>query len=281
MQDTPRSGIRKTLELNKYYRENADKIPKLRISTLDDIVRLYKGMHTVAARSSIGKSSFMRKASYNQLEDGLKVGILSLEMSIEELMAGYVSMLTDIPFREVMEESPCRHRSEAFKRVGEFDDQLRVSSGRRFKLSEISKIIDGWVEWGVDVVWIDYLTRIVLESQDTRRGVNDIIYGLSDICNKHNLPIVTLAQLNRGAAGTRPAMQYLQESSLIEQESKTIILLDRYMKTDADDEHRKYNIGGNDRVLHETEAVALIVKNRFGDTGIRRIKWVGKGSYFH
>ena len=76
-------------------------------------------------------------------------------------------------------------------------------------------------------------------------------------------------------------MQHLQESSLIEQQSKTVILLDRFMKTEAEDEHRKYTIGGTSRVLHETEAVALIVKNRFGDTGIKRMKWCGKGSYFH
>ena len=281
MYDTIRSSIRKTLEVNAYYRENANSRPLLEIGKLDEIIRLYKGVHVVAARSGVGKSAFSRASILKQLRASHKIGVFSFEMDPDEIITGFVSSMTDTPHTEVMEGDMPAHIIAAYKELEKHEKQLYLCAGKRMTVQEVQEQTRAWFQEGVNIIYIDYLQKLTVNHKDYRIGTNENVLALADLAQELSIPIVCLAQLNRGSAGQRPAIHHLQESSLIEQEAKTILLLDRFMKTEDDDAHRKYKIGGHLRTLYETEAIAIIAKNRFGDTGIRRINWQGKGAYFH
>lgn len=281
--DTIRSSIRKALKVNQYYRDNEGSRPLLEIGKLDEVVRLYKGVHVVAARSGVGKSAFKRAAIRKQLRTSqeMKIGVFSFEMDPDEIITGFVSAMTDTPHTEVMEGGMPAHIIAAYKELETHEKQLFLRAGKRMNVKEVQEQSREWFQEGVKIIYIDYLQKLTVNHKDYRIGTNENVLALADLAQELSIPIVCLAQLNRGSAGQRPAIHHLQESSLIEQEAKTIILLDRFMKTEDDDAHRKYKIGGHIRTLHETEAIAIIAKNRFGETGIRRINWAGKGAYFH
>jgi replicative DNA helicase len=122
------------------------------------------------------------------------------------------------------------------------------------------------------VVAIDFLTLIQHQnsSGNSHKDLSDIIKDLKQICKDLNIPMVVLAQLNRGVEARqdkRPNMSDIGESGTIEQIADLIAFLYR-------DEY--YN--------PETETPGIteliIAKNRNGSTGTVKLKFIKQTNVF-
>jgi replicative DNA helicase len=117
-------------------------------------------------------------------------------------------------------------------------------------------------------VVVDYLGLI----QDTEKGrkryemITDISIGLKNLARDLGVPVIALAQLNRGPEqrkDSEPDMADLRDSGGIEQDADVVMLLHR-IKTDED--------------LHEWQKSQMIIKvakNRHGVTGEVALKFEG------
>ncbi|MEN0019255.1 MAG: replicative DNA helicase [Planctomycetota bacterium] len=134
---------------------------------------------------------------------------------------------------------------------------------------------------GIGCIVIDYLQLLTSPgaARESRQiEVATISRGIKALARELRLPVVCLAQLNRGTEqreGNRPRMSDLRESGSIEQDADVVMLLHReeyYHKNDPDwlDENPdKANL-----------AELIIAKQRNGPTGVVKLTWDNKTTRF-
>lgn len=232
-------------------------------------------MFVVAARPSMGKTSFaMNLIEHMCLDQGLPSMVFSLEMSSMQLverllyararfaksslMKGYKPVKADL--------LNIKRASEEIKACKLFIDdtpsisinELRAKARRKKKEADIK------------VIAIDYLQLMRSNSKQAQnsreREVAEISAGLKGLAKELEIPIIVLAQLNRGpesrvgasGGGGKPRMSDLRESGSIEQDADMVGLLYR---------SAYYADNKEDRDEEDGKAELVIAKNRNGPTG--------------
>lgn len=250
---------------------------------LNEVVELKPGqLITVGAATGGGKSLFgMNLAAHVALTRCRPALVASMEMGGSELMARLTAAeagvdldhlirrkLTDYDWAKVIKVS------DRMQNAGNFilDDSPNLT---------ISKI-RARMRWmsshghAAGIVVADYLQLMTPEgsSSTTSRAqeVATISRGLKLLAMEFEIPVVALAQFNRGATGRQPVVTDFKDSSAIEQDSNVIVLMHRPPEPDPDDPDAK-------RVPVRTGEIDLIVaKNRNGISG-RIIPLAFQGHY--
>ena len=240
-----------------------------------DLDKMTSGLHggemvVVAARPSMGKTSLaMNIAEHVAIDQGLPVGVFSLEMTSESLVLRMLCSRSRVNMRNVRdgflaERDFPKLTGAAGKLAGAklyIDDssglsilQLRAKARRMHQ------------QYGVKLFVIDYLQLLhstARRAENRQQEIADISNGIKSLAKELNVPVIVLSQLNRELErekNRKPRMSDLRESGAIEQDADLIGLL---YKPNADDEE-------NAPVAVEEEAVAvnlLIAKQRNGPTG--------------
>jgi replicative DNA helicase len=133
----------------------------------------------------------------------------------------------------------------------------------------------------VKCIFVDYLQLMSApsSSRDGRQQeVSAISRGIKALARDLEIPIVCLAQLNRGAEqreGHRPRMADLRESGSIEQDADVIALLHR---------EAYYHVGDNEWMTENEDKINLaeliIAKQRNGPTGVVKLTWEAQTTRF-
>jgi replicative DNA helicase len=239
-----------------------------------DLDKITSGLHpgnmiVIAARPSMGKTSLAMNIAENvALDQGLPVGVFSLEMSSEELIKRMLCSRAGVNLRAIQSGFIAdRHHqdltgeaSKLMKAKLYLDDtagltinQVRARA-RRMKL-----------QFDIKLVVIDYLQLMRAPSRraDQSRQVEiaDISSGIKALAKELSIPVVVLSQLNRQPEqreGGRPKLSDLRESGAIEQDADVVGLLVR-PEVYADDE--------SDRDSEKGKATLIIAKQRNGPIG--------------
>jgi len=124
----------------------------------------------------------------------------------------------------------------------------------------------------ISAVFIDYLQLLSCPGSESRQQeVSNISRGLKALARELNVPVVALAQLNRGVEGReshKPRMSDLRESGSIEQEADVIILLHRedyYRETGSETADDTFGI-----------AEIIVAKQRNGPVGTIQVQFSKK-----
>ena len=138
-------------------------------------------------------------------------------------------------------------------------------------------------QYGVKVLIIDYLQLLTAPNaaRESRQvEVATISRGIKALARELSVPVVCLAQLNRGTEqreGNRPRMADLRESGSIEQDADVVMLLHR----------EEYYHRGDEEWLADPENVdkiglaeLIIAKQRNGPTGVVKLTWDSKTTRF-
>lgn len=203
-------------------------------------------MIVVAARPSMGKTAFaLNMAEYMGVDDNNPVLFFSLEMSKEQLAMRFLASRSRVNAGKMRRgmigpdewTSLQTAAGELEKAPIYIDDSadlniLRLrAKARRMQASH-----------GIKAVFVDYLQLMSSQGRVESRQVQvaEQSRGLKGLARELNVPVVVLAQLNRGPEdrdGKRPRMSDLRESGAIEQDADVIILLHRedyYHRDQAD-----------------------------------------------
>ncbi len=230
-------------------------------------------MFVVAARPSMGKTSFMMNIVEHICVDLNKpTMVFSCEMSsaqlvqrllfarakfeVSKLSRGYTPTKQDI--QKIQNASAQIVDSNLFldDTAGISINELRAKA-RRKKRDE-----------NIQFIAIDYLqlmkSRTKQAENSREREIAEISAGIKALAKELSIPILILAQLNRGPEGRTgkslgvPRMSDLRESGAIEQDADLVGLLYR---------SKYYAENEEERAALEGKAELVLAKNRNGETG--------------
>ncbi|KHD86976.1 MAG: DNA helicase [Bdellovibrio sp. ArHS] len=259
-----RSSIKKLEELYK----NQVEVTGLAtgFKRLDEMTAgLHPGeMTIIAARPSMGKTAFsLNIAQHVALKLKKTVAYFSLEMGKESMMMRMLAAEAKVGLGSLRngrvsdsEWPRLIHAASLLSEASIFiDDTPGVSP---FEIRSKARRLKA--EHGLDLIMIDYLQLMSMKQKMSSREqeVAEISKSLKAIAKELQIPVIALAQLNRGVEGRtekKPMLSDLRESGSIEQDADVIMMLYR------DDYYDKEN---PDKQGH---AEVIVGKQRNGATG--------------
>ncbi|MFB7304304.1 replicative DNA helicase [Heyndrickxia sporothermodurans] len=219
----------------------------------------------VAARPSMGKTAFLLNSFLNGCKkDELFATLFSIDMSIGSVIDRFLAMEANVNLKKLRNPTKSFTREEwsrYTKAMGtlaslsiDIRDEYTVQTIRAATKRNIREHPEK-----KHVVAIDFLTLLKHPnpSGNLHRDVTDIIQDLKRMAKDLNIPVIVIAQLNRGVEqrqDKRPTMSDIRESGSIEQIADLILFLYR-----EEYYHPKSKKGGMTELL--------IAKNRNGPTG--------------
>ncbi|GGJ87179.1 replicative DNA helicase [Streptomyces camponoticapitis] len=245
---------------------------------LNDVVELKPGqLVTVGAATGGGKSLLgMNLAAHVALSRGRPALVASLEMGGSELMA----RLTAAEAGVVLDKLIRRKLDQAdWEKV--FKAAPKLQNAHNFILDDSPNLTIGKIRarmrWMASqgnapaIVVADYLQLMTPENAKPNANraneVAELSRGLKLLAMEFEIPVVALAQFNRGAAGRQPVVTDFKDSSAIEQDSNVIVLM-----------HRPLNDDGTPDDNRAGEIDLIVAKNRNGANG-RIVPLIFQGHY--
>ncbi len=229
-------------------------------------------MTIIAARPSMGKTAFsLNIAQHVVLREKKSLAYFSVEMGKEQLMMRMLASeakvnLSDLRVGNLADTAWPRLIDKASKMAEArlfIDDTSGISP---FEIRAKCRRLKA--QHGLDIIMIDYLQLMDLKQkvESRERAVSEISKTLKAIAKELQVPVIALAQLNRGVEGRadrRPMLSDLRESGSIEQDADVIMMLFREDYYDRD----------NPEVKGVSEVI--IGKQRNGPTGTVKLRWEG------
>lgn len=250
-----------------------------------DLDRLLDGfrpgqMITIGARPAVGKSMVaLDIARHAALRGGVPVYFASLEMRRMELLLRLVAAEAQIPLDTLrgrrLGEAEWERAAKVRAKVtdspklliddtaGNSIDRIRAGLRRMERRGDVGP---------ARLVVIDYLQLLKGRTGAENRQVEvaEISRGIKLLAREFDVPVVVLAQLNRGPeqrADKRPMVSDLRESGAVEQDSDVVVLIHREDVTDKESPKAG-------------EADLIVGKNRNGPTGLASVAFQGHYSRF-
>lgn len=233
---------------------------------LDNLTGGLKGgqMVIIAARPGAGKSTlavdFMRQAS---ITNNIPTLIFSLEMSKEELTERIISaeagVFTQHLKKGTMSDADWQQTAKAVERLD--NAPLFIADSPELTMVEIAaraRLMQA--QHGIKMIVVDYLQLLTSgkKSESRQQEVSDFSRQIKLLAKSLDLPIVAVAQLNRGVElrgdDALPKASDLRESGSLEQDSDIILLIHR---PDAQ----------NPDHARAAEADLIVAKHRGGSIG--------------
>jgi replicative DNA helicase len=222
----------------------------------------------LAARPSMGKTALVCNWAEGVAEHtGKGVLIFSLEQSRIDLAERLLCIRAKIDGHKLragnLEEAERHHLMEVTQKLSEvpifIDDQASRTVGQ---IAAISRRLKR--QHNLGLVIIDYLQLVEPDDRRTPREqqIALITRRLKGIAKELDIPVIALAQLNRGVElreEKRPRLADLRESGAIEQDADLVMFLHRPDAYDPADE--------------PGIAEVIIAKHRSGPTGIVKLTW--------
>jgi replicative DNA helicase len=207
-------------------------------------------LNIIAARPGMGKSAFHVSELVNLIRTDYKVASFNPEMSKRQLYSRIFCNLAEISNKKLkrfeLSNTDMSTLHEEIQWLKNKRNDLFIDFTGGVQISHVSNICRKIkLEQGLDVVFIDYLQLVRLDSA-TAKGINrdqyigEITRELKTISKNLDVCVIAFCQLNRAAeakADKRPSMSELRESGNIENDADTISFLLRpeyYFNKDAD-----------------------------------------------
>lgn len=279
IQARPRRRMRKLNELagkayDRQFLPDKSRV-KTGVQSLDGLLGGMRGgeLVLIGARPSVGKSAFALALAESAARNGKAAVIYSLEMSGVEIgeraIVQYTPSVTmdDLANRRICGEDKeamekARAVADAFNRM---EIPVYVSDEPNMTVSRIRS--DLLVMENVGIVIVDYLGLMKPERKYQTRDLEmgALSRGLKLLALELKIPVVALAQLNRGVDDTKePSLKDLRDSGNLEQDADKVIFL------------------WNECAFQEQQIVGVSVrKNRNGKIGKISLRFDGKHMRFH
>lgn len=201
----------------------------------------------LAARPSMGKTALALNIAQNVAKKGFAVGIMSLEMSKEQLVERMFCSLLAV---DSWKMRTGQLTDDDFSKIGGIMDEMNsmkiyIDDSIGNSIAELkAKARRLKMENGLDMLIVDYLQLMTAGTASTYQAnrvqeISEISRALKSLARDLSIPILALSQLSR-AVEMRPSkvpqLSDLRESGAIEQDADVVLMLYRedYYEEDTD-----------------------------------------------
>jgi len=222
-------------------------------------------IYYIGGRPSDGKSTLAMNVAMQSLEQGYKVGFISLESGREEILNRIVSHVGGIEVGRLKTGMLGIKDFAALQDVGEVltkDGKFMIYDKPRATITDIISAMKLMVRrHKVDIIFIDYIQIIRCPKYRTKvEEVGHVSQVLKEMARLLNIPVIALAQLKRDIdVGRMPNLGDFQWSSQLEQDMDGGMLI--------------WNTNQNRSEPHNDDYYILYAKNRDGKTGWGRMRY--------
>jgi replicative DNA helicase len=231
----------------------------------------------MAGRPSMGKSSLaMNIAAHASIREGKNVGVFSLEMSKEQLIAKVMcgeAFVDSFAFKNgTMQEADWARIAKVLPILD--GANLFIDDTAGIGVTEMrSKALRLQQEQGLDLVVIDYLQLMngSRRIDNRQQEVSQISRDLKAMAKELKVPVIALSQLSRAPetrSNPKPVLSDLRESGSIEQDADVVAFVYR-------DEY--YN---QEKADSKGLAEVIIAKQRNGPVGTVQLAWLKQYTRF-
>lgn len=228
---------------------------------------LPRGWHvTVGGASGTGKSLFALNLVAAALHHGHRVAYISLEMSVEQLLARLLAIFGHRHIRE-LEPGPLYAPETYEAAVAQLLDKCQVGAGLYIAerpsqdLTAVQAQTIAAVQNGCRLIVIDYLQLVNVAGTD---GIAEQTRRVSQMVQRlafdEQVTTLALSQFNRATSFAKesPTVHGLTGSSAIENDSDQVLLLDHSQ---------------NERQAATLDTRVLLAKNRHGPQATIHVRW--------
>jgi replicative DNA helicase len=257
----------------------------------------------LAARPAMGKTSLAVNIAYNAANayaksggsEGGRTGVISLEMSADQLATRLLSSLSGIPSEKMRTGG---FNAEDFYRIKDVagwlsqiplyidDTPAQTITAVRTRARRMKR------KHGLDMLIVDYLQLLrgtgSKQSENRVLEVSEITRGLKAIAKELEIPVIALSQLSRGVESRedkRPQLSDLRESGSIEQDADVVMFIyrDEYYLQNAEpdtSDSTKHAEWTDKMEKARSIAQIIIAKQRHGSTGTIDLRFDGQFTRF-
>lgn len=245
---------------------------KCGLPKLDEAISGLRGgrFYIIAARPSVGKTSFASFIAFNAMKQDKSVLFFSNEMDSEDIMDKFISMDAKIPNSSLngsMSESELGRLSESVNKIQNMKIIVDEKSGWNLD-SLISSAHQHVSKKTCDLIIIDYMQQVKISGNASKyEQASAVSDALKKLSRDLNIPVIGLAQINREAEKTdqAPSLVHIKDSGSFEQDADVVIIL-----------HREKLDPGNTY----TPIDMRIAKNRYGKVGDVKLKFFHAYSHY-
>lgn len=222
----------------------------------------------LAARPSVGKTAFAIDLALRTAEQGIPVGIFSMEMSIDQVVDRFIASRAGVSLWH-LRTGKLSHNEDDFLRITTACDDLKklpiyvddASSPNIIQMRAMARRLQSGQ--GLGLLIVDYLQLMTSRrSYDSPvQQVTEISRGLKGLAKELNIPIIALSQLSRAVEqreGHKPKLSDLRDSGSIEQDADVVMFIHR-------DDKNNYERAKEQNRLNQAQLI--IAKHRNGPTG--------------
>lgn len=222
----------------------------------------------LAARPSVGKTAFAIDLALKAAEQGIPVGIFSMEMSIDQVVDRFIASRAGVSLWK-LRTGKLSHDEDDFLRITTACDELKnmpiyvddASSPNILQMRAMARRLQA--NQGLGLLIVDYLQLMAAKrSYDSPvQQVTEISRGLKGLAKELNIPIVAISQLSRAVEqreGHKPRLSDLRDSGSIEQDADVVMFIHR-------DDKINYERAKEQNKLNFAQVV--VAKHRNGPTG--------------
>lgn len=189
----------------------------------------------IGARPGMGKSAMILSLMLNMGLNNDPSILFSLEMAKESLIERLLCQISGVSMHETILKMNMKSNNERIEKAIPTLYRLPVYiNDRASKYNKIEQTIRKSVnKKGIKIAFIDYLQLISVPKdmgENRNQQLGFITRNLKSLAKELNIPIVLLAQLNRGLEqrnNKRPMLSDLRDSGEIEQDADVVMFLYR------------------------------------------------------
>jgi len=223
----------------------------------------------LAARPSMGKTSFALNLAVNAAKSKMAVGFFSLEMSAEQLTLRLLSTESGINHQNIRNATISSEEWIELTHVAADLAQMKffIDDTAGISIMELrAKARKLKAKHGIDMLVVDYLQLLHSSKKHENRHqeVSEISRSLKALAKELAVPIIALSQLSRAVdsrVDKRPMLSDLRESGAIEQDADVIMFMYR-------------DIVYNPETEDPSSAELIIGKQRNGPTGMVPLQFI-------
>lgn len=214
-----------------------------------DLDKVTNGLHeeeltVIGARPGVGKTTFALQIAEKIARGGLKVAIVSLEMSESQIIQKLISRKANVDSNKIRNGSLNENEAQKVAMSAMEIADLPISINTRARTIEQIEIYARKLKnkENLGLLIIDYIQLVKSKGKFSSREqeVAEITRTLKLLSLELKIPVIGLCQLNRNAARTEPTLADLRESGAIEQDADNVIFL--YKEAENNEEQASENI---------------------------------------